>query len=399
MKVIYLDNSATTACDLNVLKAMEPFFAKKFGNPSEPHFLGREALLAVVAARKQVANLLGADYQEIVFTGSATESINLSHKGLIEAIKSKDVTKKKLHLITSQIEHKAVLETCRHLENSGLVEMTYLPVDGFGKVSVKELQQSIREETALVSIMYVNNEVGTIQPLEEIGQLLQRINEQKTKNHKSKIYFHSDITQAVQYLDCDVNKLGVDFLSFTGHKIYAPKGIGALYIKRSTPIIRQMDGGRQELGFRAGTENVPYIVGLGKAAELIGELQEKEDKRLKKLQKRLISRVLKIPGVKLTGHPSERAPHIASFLVDGAEGESIVLLLSDKGIIASTGSACNSNELKPSHVLSAMKIRPEDSHGSIRFSLGRESTSEDINYVVKVLPGVIKKLREMAPKF
>lgn len=390
MKITYLDYSATTPVDRGVFTAMKPYFMEEFGNASEPHFLGVQALQAVEKSRREVAALLNAEAENIIFTGSATESINLSHKGLIEALRQRS-DGKKLHIITSCVEHKAVLETCKHLEELGWAQVSYLPVDKYGRISVAEVEKTVRPETVLVSVMYVNNEVGTIQPIAEIGRLLKKIN--------PKIYFHTDATQAVQYLESDVGKLGVDLLSFAGHKICAPKGIGGLYVRKGTPLTRQIDGGRQEKGLRAGTENIPYIAGLGKAAEIARLAKKKEAQRLEKLRERLIKEVLKIPGVRITGDPEKRAPHIASFLIGGLEGESLILLLADKGIIASTGSACNSGNLQPSHVLQAMGIAPEDSHGSIRFSLGRGTSEEDVDYVSAVLPEIINRLREMAPKF
>lgn len=387
MKKIYFDNAATTKVDPAVFFAMRPYFLTKYGNASEYHLLGREAKGAIESSRETIASYLGADSSEIIFTSSATESINLAIKGLIEASGVK-----KPHVITSQIEHKAVLETCRHLEGLGLANVTYLPVDAYGQIRVADVGEAITGDTILISIMYVNNEVGTVEPIREIGNLLKRAN----KTTKRKIFFHTDATQAMAYFDCNVNRLGVDLLSFTGHKIYAPKGVGVLYVRGGTPLSRQLDGGGQEGGLRASTENVPYIVGMGKALELAGSTKRVEVKRLKSLQKRLIDNVRKIPNVVLTGDRKNRAPHIASFIVDGVEGEALVLSLSDLGIFASSGSACTSSDLAPSHVLSAMGIIPEKSHGSIRFSLGKDTTEEEINYLKEKLPMVIEKLRKMA---
>ena len=386
----YLDNAATTCVDPKVLAAMSPYFSQKYGNASEPHSWGQEARAGIDESRQKVADFLGAKSKEILFTSCATESINLSHKGLIESIRNSQFAIGKLpHLITSSIEHKAVLETCKHLEKLGWATVTYLPVDKYGLVSVEAVKKAIKPETVLVSIMYVNNEVGTIEPIAEIGKLLKKINQ--------KIFFHVDATQAIQYLDCNVDRLGVDLLSLTGHKFYAPKGIGALYVRDGTPLVRQQDGGGQEFQLRAGTENVPQIVALGKAIELIAN-SKKLIAKIEDLRDKLIAGVLKIPGVKLTGHPTKRAPHIASFTVEGAEGEAMLLLLSDQGIAAATGSACTSGTLKPSHVLTAMGIPPQAAHGSLRFSLGKETTTKEIDYVLEVLPQVIEKLRKMAPK-
>lgn len=389
MKKVYLDNAATTPVDPEVFKAMEPYFSQKFGNASEPHIWGQEARKAIDKARDQVASFLGCKSGEIIFTSCATESINLAHKGLVEAIGNR-----KAHIIASSVEHKAVLETCKHLEKLGMAEVTYLPVDEYGLVKVADVEKAIKPETILVSVMYVNNEVGTIEPIEEIGGLIKKIN----KTRRQKVFFHTDATQGIQYLNCHVDKLGVDLFSFSGHKIYAPKGIGALYLKKGAPLIRQQDGGWQEYRLRAGTENVPYIVGLGKAIELVVKNRQLVVKRLTDLRDKLIKKVLQIPGTKLTGHPTLKAPHIASFVVKGVEGEAILLHLSDKGIAASSGSACTSGLLKPSHVLTAMGIPVQLSHGSLRFSLGKDTTKKEVDYAVKVLPAIIKKLRKMAPK-
>ena len=389
MRKIYLDNAATTPVDPEVFAAMKPYFMARFGNASTPYSWGQEARKAVDKSREQVAKALGAKPKEIIFTSCATESINLAHKGLVEGVNSQ-----KPHIITSQVEHRAVLETCKHLEKLGMAQVTYLPVDKYGLVKVADVEKAIKPETVLVSVMYINNEAGTIQPIKEIGGLLAKVNQSRDK----RIYFHTDATQAIQYLDCNVDKLGVDLLSLSGHKLYAPKGIGVLYIRKGTPLVRQQDGGGQEYRLRAGTENVPYIVALGKAIELVTKGQRDRVTKTQRLRDRLIKGVLKIPDVELTGHPSKSAPHIASFVVKGAEGESMLLLLSDKGVAASSGSACTSGLLKPSHVLTAMGYKPQEAHGSLRFSLGKSNTQEEIDYVIKVLPGVIKRLRRMAPK-
>lgn len=398
MKLVYLDHAATTPVDKTVLQIMKPYFSVKIGNPSEPHLLGQQARKAVESAREIVANFLGAAPGEIIFTSGATESINLSHKGFIEYISRDWKGSKRPHIITSRIEHKAVLESCAHLEKLGWTEVTYLPVDQHGLVKVEDIEKAIRPETILVSVMYVNNEVGTVQPIPEIGHLLKTLNHKRLTINHQPIYFHTDATQGIQYLDCHTDYLGVDLLSLTGHKFYAPKGIGVLYIKNGTPLIRQQDGGGQESKLRSGTENVPYIVGLGKALELVTKHQVEQIVNMTSLRDQLIEGVLKIPDTRLTGHPTKRAPHIASFTVEGVEGEALLLLLSEKGISVSTGSACNSNLLSPSHVLSAMGISPEKAHGSIRFSLGKDNTKADIDYLLKALSEIVRKLRKMAPK-
>jgi cysteine desulfurase len=393
MKTIYLDNAATTAVNLKVFAAMKPYFIQKYGNASEFHLMGRQAREAVEGSRAKVAKFFGAKTDEIIFTGSATESINLSHKGLIEAVRHTSFAHgHRPHIITTAIEHKAVLETCRHLESIGWAVVTYLPVDRFGRVDTGILKKAITGQTVLISVGYVNNEVGTIQPIREIGELIKKIN----IGRKNKIYFHTDATQAIKYLDVSVDRLGVDLLSFTGHKINAPKGIGALYMREGVEIVRQMDGGTQERGLRAGTENVPYIVGLGKVIEKISS-SKSQITNLRNIQKRLIKGILKIKGIELTGHPTERALHVASFVIDGVEGEAMVLSLSDVGIIASSGSACTSGDLRPSHVLTAMGFPPEKSHGSLRFSLDEKTTLSDINYVLEKLSEIVKNLRLMSP--
>ncbi len=393
---IYLDHAATTPVEKKVFEAMKPYFSQYFGNPSEPHWWGQKAGEAMEEAREKAADFLGAQPQEIIFTSGATESINLAHKGVIEA--KREEGGEKLHIITSSIEHKAVLETCRHLEKLGWAEVTYLPVNKNGLVDIKEIEKNIRPETVLVSLMYVNNEVGTIEPIEKIGSLIKKINQSRTTNHQPRIYFHTDATQAIQYLNCEVDYLGVDLLSLSGHKIAAPKGVGALYVRKGTPVVRQQDGGGQERSLRAGTENVPYIVGLGRALELVQQNKQQRAKGVERLRDKLIEGILSISGVKLVGDQQKNAPHIATFLVEGAEGEAMMLLLSDKGIAASSGSACTSGLLEPSHVLTAMGIAPEKAHGSLRFSLGQENTSQEIDEVIKILPKVIQKLRKMAPK-
>lgn len=395
MKIIYLDHAATTPVDKSVLKIMKPYLENDYGNPSEPHLMGMKARGAIEDSRMIISEFLNSDPLEIIFTSCATESINLSHKGLIDALGNNH--EKKVHIITSKIEHKAVLESCRHLQQNGLAEVTCVPVDKCGRVNINNLKKSIQENTILVSIMYVNNEVGTIEPVPEIGKFLKKINIKRQQKKLPRIYFHTDATQAIPYLNCDVDFLGVDLLSFSGHKINAPKGIGALYIKKGTPIFRQQDGGSQEFNFRSGTENVAFIAGLGEAIKNVSK-NKHSLKKIKSLRDDLIFHILKISGTSLTGDPKIRSPHIASFIIEELEGEALVLRLSDKGIMASSGSACTSNSLDPSHVLTAMEISPILAHGSIRFSLGKENTEEEIKYLVKILPGEIDKLRKMAPK-
>jgi len=396
-KLIYLDHAATTAVSNEVLKAMKPYFFKYFGNPSEPHQWGRQSRLALNQSREKVASFLRAKTSEIIFTSGATEAINLAHKGLIET-EHWGQQSKLPHIITSLIEHKAVIETCKHLQKLKLAEITYLPVDKDGLVKIEDVEKSIRPGTILVSVMYVNNEMGAIQPIKEIGKLIKEVNISRLKSHLAPVYFHTDATQAVQYLDCQVSALGVDLLSLSGHKFYAPKGIGVLYARKGVPLIRQQDGGGQECRLRAGTENVPYIVGLGKAIELVQQNKKIKAKNIEKLRDKLIEKILKIPGVRLVGNAQKNAPHIATFLIEGVEGEAMILFLSEEGIASSSGSACTSNLLEPSPVLSAMGYKPEELHGSLRFSLGKTNTEEEIEQVIKILPKIVTKLRKMAPK-
>ena len=385
--MIYLDNAATTKVNKEVLKAMLPYYSKMFGNASEPHNLGYESKIAIEKARNYVAKFIGASGENITFTGSATESINLAIKGLVEQMQ-KEYPNTKFHIITTPIEHKAVLETCKHLERLGWVEVEYLPVSNTGLINPEDVEKAIKENTILVSVMLVNNEVGTIEPVNAIGR--------KLKGVKKDIpcYFHSDVTQAVGYVPINALELNLDMMSFSGHKICAPKGLGVLFRGYNVNLVRQVDGGGQESGLRAGTENIPYIVGLRKALELI---DFEDSKRVTFLRQKLINGVLKIKDVILTGDKFQRVPHIASFIINGLEGESLVLLLSNMGIMASSGSACNSNDLAPSHVLTAMGFKPEESHGSIRFSLGKETTEQEIDRVIKVLPGIVKTLRSYSP--
>jgi len=393
-KKIYLDFAATTSVSLEVFKAMKPYFSQDYGNPSEPHSWGQKARAAVDKAREQVAIFLGAQPQEIIFTSGATEAINLAHKGLVESHKKADFLP---HIITSSIEHKAVLETCLHLEKLKMAEVTYLPVDNNGVIRTSDLEKAVKPSTILVSIIYVNNETGVVQPIKVIGQKLKKINVKRQVLGQPKIYFHTDATQAIQYFNCNVDFLGVDYLSLSGHKFYAPKGVGALYFRKGISLIRQQDGGGQEYRLRAGTENVPSIVALGKAIEMVKKQKLEVKDTTEKLRDQLIAGVLQIKGVQLIGKKSQRSPHIASFLIDGVEGEAMLLLLSEKGVAVSSGSACTSGLLQPSHVLIAMGILPEKAHGSLRFSLGNQTKKEEIKEVIKILPGVISFLRRMAP--
>jgi len=389
MKKVYLDYAATTPVDKRVLKSMLPYFSIKFGNPSSIHFWGQEARLAVEKAREKVAKILNCLPEEIYFSGTTTISDNLAIQGIMRTLRKNG----KNHLITSAVEHHAVLDSCKALEKEEF-KLTILPVDRYGTVSLQDLEKAITPQTGLVTIMYANNEVGTIEPIEEIAKKIQIL-----KSKIQNLYFHTDAAAAVEYLSLDVKELGVDLLSLGAHKFHGPKGVGILYVKKGTPISPLTFGGHHERGIWPGTEAVPLIVGAAEALEIAQKERKETSERVSKLRDKLIKGILKkIPGSWLTGHPQKRLPDIASFVFEGAEGESILLALSDKGIAASSGSACTSGLLQPSHVLTAMGIPPELSHGSIRFSLGKETTTQDIEYVLEVLPKVISRLRKMAPK-
>ena len=390
MRKIYLDYAASTPMDEEVMREMMPYFSKKFGNPSSIHQFGQEALEAVDKARQQISDFLSCNSSEIIFTSGATESNNMTIKGII---KESDI--KNPHLITSVIEHHCVLNSCKAVEEEG-TEVTYLKINKDGSIDLENLKKAIKENTILISIMYANNEVGTIEPIAEIGKLLKEINLEREKNKLPKVYFHTDAVQAINYLDCNVNNLGVDLLSLSGHKIYGPKGVGALYIRQGTKIKKLQQGGEQENNLRAGTHNVPGIVGLGKAISLIPEHRKKTGE-IKKLRDYLVNEILKnIPNSQLNGSKEFRLPHNANISFKGIEGESLLMMLDQEGIAISTGSACSSASLKPSHVLTAMRIPPELSHSSIRFTLGKDTTKEELDFVLKVLVEKIKKLREIS---
>lgn len=387
MKIAYFDHSATTPVDKRVLKEMLPFFSDKFGNAASIHSLGRFSEAAVLQSRQRIAAALNCDKDEIIFTSGSTESNNLVLRGIVKALRNG----KRIHIITTAIEHDAILEPCTDLEEEG-VEVTYLPVKSNGVIDLDDLKAAIKEETILVSVMYANNEVGSIQPIEEIGKILAKQNR--------KIYFHTDATQAVNGLKCDIKKLGVDFLSLSGHKIYGPKGVGILFVKNKSPIKGIQLGGHQERNIRSGTLNVPGIVGLGKAVELADKEREKNNKKIEKLRNKLVKGILEnIPETIFNTDIKNALPSHAHFSFLGVEGEAVLLDLDFKGIEVSTGSACASGSLEPSHNLLAMGISPEVAHGSIRFSLGKANTDEEVKKVIRVLPSVISKLRKMNPLY
>jgi len=374
---IYLDHAATTALDLRVLDAMLPYLTTEYGNASSIYALGRHAMQAVDHSREQVAELLHCRSNEIAFVGCGSESDNLAIKGVAFASQ-----KKGSHLITSSIEHHAVLHTCQYLDRFGF-KTTYLPVDEYGCISPDDVGRAITDQTVLVSIMYANNEIGTIEPIAEIGRICRA----------RKIPFHVDAVQAGGALPIDVTALNVDLLSLSAHKFYGPKGVGILYVRQGMRILPQLQGGSQERGRRAGTENVAGIVGAASALHLAYEQLPHVRPRIQAMRDRLIESILKIPHSRLTGHPTERLPNNASFCFEGIEGESILLNLDMLGIAASSGSACTSGSVEPSHVMVAMGLAPEWSHGSLRLSLGRENTEEDVERVISVLPSVVEKLR------
>jgi len=394
-RIIYLDNSATTPVDQRVLQEMLPYFSQEFGNASSLHLKGQVAMLAIEKAKKQISNFLGCLADDIYFTSGATESNNWVIKVVVKNSLQKEPDLKP-HLIVSAIEHESILEPVRQLVKDKLIEVTYLKVNQEGIISPVALKEAIKDNTVLVSLMLANNEIGSIQPISEIAKIIKEIN----ANRNRKILFHSDATQALAYLDCRVEKLGVDFLSFSAHKIYGPKGIGALYIRQGLKLEPLIAGGGQQKGQRSGTYNVAGIVGFGKAVEIIADKQKRaqEIKRLKELRNYLIKQILKkIPKASLNGSLKYRLPNNVNFTFQGVEGESIILMLSQKGICASTGSACSSNSLEPSHVLLALGIPPEQAHGSLRLTLGKFTKKSDIDILLKHLPVIIEKLRSMSP--
>ena len=384
MRRVYLDNAATTPLLPEVREAMIPYLGESFGNPSSLHEWGDPAREALETARDQVAGLIGARPEEIIFTGSGTESNNFAVKGLALAQKAKGK-----HIIVSAIEHFSVLHSARTLEKLGF-ETTEIPVDKYGVVDPDDVCRSLREDTILVSVMHANGEVGTIESIEEISRI----------TREKGISFHTDAIATAGTIPVDVNKLGVDALSLAGNQFYGPKGVGALWVRKGTRIMPLLDGGVQEGGRRAGTENIPAIVGLGKAAELARLKMKERMERLILLRDRLLKELpAKIDHVVITGHPENRLPGNASFCVEFIEGEAMLMLLNSKGIAVSSGSACTSRALKASHVLIAMGISHELAQGSILFTLGIDNTGEDIDYVLEVMPGIVDRLRQMSPLY
>jgi cysteine desulfurase len=382
MKQIYMDHNATTPVRKEVLEAMLPYYTTLFGNASSVHTIGQEARKAVDSAREEIATFIGAKTDEIIFTSGGTESDNFAIKGCAYANKTKGN-----HIITSLVEHPAVLNTCQHLEKHGF-KVTYLPVDKYGMINPDDVKKAMTKETILISIMHANNEVGTIQPIEEIGSIA----------GEKEILFHCDAVQSIGKVPVNVSNLNIDMLSMSGHKVYGPKGIGVLYLKKGTRIEPFMHGGHHEFNKRAGTENVPAIAGLGKAISILSKEMLNENKEITQLRDKLWEGLKnKIEHITLNGHPSLRLANTLDVSFNFIESEGIILNLDLKGIAVSGGSACASGALEPSHVLTAMGVEASCAQGAIRFSLGKDNTEEDVNYVLEVLPPIIKKLRDMSP--
>lgn len=383
-RLVYMDHAATTATAPAVVEAMLPYFTDHFGNPSSVYGIARESKAAVDEAREKVASVISAKPEEIYFTSGGTEADNWAIKGIAFANKQKGN-----HIITSAIEHHAVLHTCQYLEKMGF-EVTYLPVDEYGRVDPAAVEAAITDKTILISIMFANNEIGTIEPVAAIGALARRRG----------IYFHSDAVQAIGHVPVDVGEMQIDLLSLSAHKFNGPKGIGALYIRKGVKIDNFMHGGGQEKKRRAGTENIASIVGMSVAIERVTASMEQESMRLIALRERLLHGILeKIPHARLNGHPTERLPGNLNISFEFIEGESILLFLDHAGICASTGSACTSGSLEPSHVMLAIGLPHEQAHGSLRLTLGEENTEEEVDYLLGVLPGIVERLRAMSPLY
>ena len=381
MKKVYMDYAATTFVKPEVLSEMLPYFGSIYGNAHSIHSFGREAAKGLELARSRVAKAIGAQDREIFFTSGGTESDNWALRGVVSA------SKRGKHIITSQIEHHAILHTCKQLEKEGC-EVTYLPVDKYGTVSLDALRQAIRPDTALISIMFANNEIGTVQPIAQIGKIA----------HENGIVFHTDAVQAVGHEPIDVNAMNIDLLSISAHKLHGPKGIGALYIRKGVRVNNLLYGGAQERGRRPGTDDTPLAAGFGKAIELACENLEEKSMALAAKRDRILNGVMSsISNVRLNGHPANRLPGNLSFGFDYIEGEALLLSLDLKGIAASSGSACTSGSLDPSHVLLAIGLPHETAHGSLRITIGDETTDEEIDYFLAELPPIIKRLRDMSP--
>ena len=401
MQRIYLDHNATTPVEPEVLDAMLPYLSAEYGNAASIHTFGQKARAAVEQARESVAALLGARPQEIVFTSGGTESDNHAIFGVVAAAsgaqknaaasgaKEESAAGREKHVITTAIEHEAVLNACQALEKQG-VAVTFLPVDRNGRVNPEPVRRSIRPETVLITVMHANNELGTVQPLEEIGRIAK----------ETDVYFHTDAVQSAGKLPINVNAMQVDLLSISGHKLYAPQGIGALYVRSGTRLRQFLYGGHHQRGFRPGTENVPGIVGLGKAADLARRSLEKDARRISDLRDDLERGLLaRVPDARLNGSDAPRTPNTTNITFAGVEGEALVIALDLRGLACSTGAACSSGAVEPSHVLTAIGLPPEEARASLRFSLGRHTTRADIDFALDVVPAAVTQLRELSPAY
>lgn len=384
VKKVYLDYAGTTPVDPRILEAMVPYFTKIFGNASSFHSWGQEANRALESSRQTIADLISAEPDEIVFTSSSTESDNMALKGVAFANQNK--TGNKGHIIISSIEHAAIIETAKWLGQKGFA-ITRLPVDKYGIVNPADVEAAIREDTIIVSVMHANNEIGTIEPIKEIGEVCK----------KHGVLFHTNATQSFGKIPIDVEKMNIDLLSANAHKLYGPKGIGCLYVRKGVRIEPLIHGGGQEYGLRSATENVASAVGFAKAVELAKKEMAKEGRRQNKLRDKLVKHVLKIENSHLNGHTTKHLPNIVNFWFDYVEGESLVVSLDMERIAASTGSACSSKKLEPSHVLLAIGLKPYEAHGSLRLSFGRFTKEEEVDYTIKVLPKVVSRLRKISP--
>lgn len=382
MRKVYFDHSATTAMDPEVLEAMLPFMKEKYGNPSSIHSFGREVKVALEEARESIADYLKIRAADIYFTSGGTESDNMALRGVAYQLKSKGK-----HIITSKVEHHAVLHTCEALADEGF-EVTYLAPDKYGMVHPDAVEKAIRDDTILISIMHANNEVGTINPIDKIGKIAR----------EKGVLFHSDAVQSFGKIPMNLSKLPVDLMSMSGHKIYGPKGVGILYIRKGVRLEKLTYGGEHERGRRPGTENIPGIIGMAKAVELRRTQMDEINENVRKLRDMLYDKVMeKLPRVFLNGHPEKRLTSHLNLSFQGIEGEALLLSLDLKGIAASSGSACTSGSIDPSHVLSAMGVKPELAQSSIRFTLGKDNTEEDVEYTLRVLPEIVERLRSMSP--
>lgn len=395
--MIYFDNAATTPCSKEVTESMAPYFSEKYGNPSSIYRIGREAKEAVSGVRERAAEILGASSpMEIVFTSGATESNNLAIKGVSFYVSQ--VLKQKPHIIVSSIEHHCILDAAKYLEKNFGFEVSYLPVNKKGIIDPGSVADSIKENTVIVSVMTGNNETGALEPIAEIGAVIKKARESRKSDLP--LYFHTDAVQAFQYRNLKVDDLGVDLLSLTAHKFYGPKGVGLLYIRRGTKLLAQQQGGAQERNLRAGTENVPYIVGMVKAMEEADQNRANNAKSVSETRDYLVERITQeIPEAELLGSlvNTQRLPHIAAFIFKRIEGESILINLDMKDVAASSGSACTSGSLEPSHVTKAMGYGDMEAHGAVRFSLGIHNTKEEVDKLMEALPGIVDKLRAMSP--